>query len=101
MFHLTIPATVRVSVRSFTRLLPSCWIRPFYGFYTGNWNRIRSTHLPLLPHTRRVIRAAPDGSSSFQSLKLRPIKIMFPWATRFHRSEEHTSELQSPMYLVC
>src|SRR5437879_9275387 len=27
--------------------------------------------------------------------------FLIPWGTIFLRSEEHTSELQSPMYLVC
>src|SRR5437879_8595373 len=30
-----------------------------------------------------------------------PGLIMIGWWTGFPRSEEHTSELQSPMYLVC
>src|SRR5437762_7422258 len=31
----------------------------------------------------------------------RPFTVMWPWVTSWRRSEEHTSELQSPMYLVC
>src|SRR5690348_5592479 len=30
-----------------------------------------------------------------------PIAVWLKRSTRFHRSEEHTSELQSPVHLVC
>src|SRR5437879_7932653 len=50
-------------------------------------------------------RAARTGGSSLPRTTCRPARTRVsdaragPWALR--RSEEHTSELQSPMYLVC
>src|SRR5437879_7998919 len=51
-----------------------------------------------------------DCTSSGNNVGIREIRL-FPWRFRIHsddiqeivhnRSEEHTSELQSPMYLVC
>src|SRR5437762_10620700 len=60
--------------------------------------------------TRRssdLVGSASDGSSIssfFQSSYFRtfiPIPIIVALAPLVWRSEEHTSELQSPMYLVC
>src|SRR5437764_4919624 len=42
---------------------------------------------PTSPSVRRFAKRACTSSRSL--------------AYRYHRSEEHTSELQSPMYLVC
>src|SRR5437763_6666833 len=57
----------------------------------------RGGHAPSLrsrPAARRTIPALLEGRAA------RPVETV-EMARGLHRSEEHTSELQSPMYLVC
>src|SRR5437762_10001813 len=54
--------------------------------------------LPIWPYRRSIMESAPIP-------RLANIPMTIEWESGFHfrpkRSEEHTSELQSPMYLVC
>src|SRR3712207_7717714 len=63
----------------------------------GPWGAIRPPDAAARAHSRRARIASADGSSPS------PVSAG-PWACPFpaaHRSEEHTSELQSRQYLVC
>src|SRR5437879_10726965 len=76
----------------------------------------RSGHLPARPGNRKRVRARPvhrvslDGwRADVRSPRVHPEGLgVVPaggrpraWIAVRVRSEEHTSELQSPMYLVC
>src|SRR5437762_10654071 len=67
---------------------------------TINPNRVSSAEGGAKAHrkpcVRRLLPRSSRGSNLFAA-------AAFPFALglRFFRSEEHTSELQSPMYLVC
>src|SRR5437764_4950787 len=67
--------------------------------------------LPISENVRKTVELAPDSvtiyqmevpynTGIFKQMKEEG-KLAAPVATWKHRSEEHTSELQSPMYLVC
>src|SRR5256885_12130204 len=63
----------------------------------------RSTLFPyttLFRSRRRGCRSAPAPSPTPRSSLRRPPWRRCSWSAR-HRSEEHTSELQSPCNLVC
>src|SRR3712207_7676774 len=54
------------------------------------------------PHT--LLKASVPVAKACVLTELLWLQITFPWAasvSRFGRSEEHTSELQSRQYLVC
>src|SRR5437763_3440450 len=63
----------------------------------------RSTLFPYTTLFRSLGRSILSGRPGAGPPSLRPLVVggaaVLPRATR--RSEEHTSELQSPMYLVC
>src|SRR5690348_18017772 len=73
----------------------------------------RSTLFPYTTLFRSVIERSGKKVSSIMSEENKCLKIAFvtpmnlqekraSWSgTLFHRSEEHTSELQSPVHLVC
>src|SRR5437762_6052252 len=78
----------------------------------GGWQRqgqvrcARRLRRPLTPPAARGVLATMAGKRRFPACKA--IQILAGQARRQHargrltvRSEEHTSELQSPMYLVC
>src|SRR5499425_3767702 len=69
----------RVSPETTTRRPPPSKRKPTAGF-TGSWSTLKA--LTVTPPTSRIL---PSSNS----------------VTATRRSEEHTSELQSPMYLVC
>src|SRR4051794_41623079 len=54
----------------------------------------------LFPYTTlfRSVRSGLDNPNVGKNLMLHPVLLV--WAI-FERSEEHTSELQSPVHLVC
>src|SRR5437762_3698910 len=60
--------------------------------------------LPSTSTSQEVRRVVQDlGAEAFERRKKRMhiLPESFAYTARRHRSEEHTSELQSPMYLVC
>src|SRR5437879_5015013 len=61
--------------------------------------------IPFVPDHQRSIypRSLPPGADSAEQLNVFAGKHLLIKAAKFVelRSEEHTSELQSPMYLVC
>src|ERR1017187_7985527 len=71
------------------------------GMAAGQTDRSRSSAL-VCPKSglgaRRTSRARP-GSDSLGVFRGTPPACLLTWLAM--RSEEHTSELQSPMYLVC
>src|SRR5579863_10765682 len=50
-------------------------------------------------YTLSLHDALPISCSRRSATSTRPVAVASPWSTR--RSEEHTSELQSPVHLVC
>src|SRR5437764_13031761 len=66
--------------------------RPLHSFPTRRSSDLRRRKTSLRRHHRRFVR---NWTSASALLRFRQR------CTGAHRSEEHTSELQSPMYLVC
>src|SRR5437879_11510257 len=54
--------------------------------------------LPIVEPRQRGTAAMRYQGCAVGIVRLKPNEVTIPTA---HRSEEHTSELQSPMYLVC
>src|SRR5437762_9796590 len=54
----------------------------------------------LFPYTTLFRSSAANWGASRRSGRRRRRRTR-SWSPRYVRSEEHTSELQSPMYLVC
>src|SRR3989454_7938978 len=77
---------------------PQLQLRPIRGHDPGRAARSRSLHPRLIRHTRLVARA--EKNSQALSPALAGLKGWLA-ATVLQRSEEHTSELQSPCNLVC
>src|SRR5437762_13980023 len=59
-----------------------------------SWPSAAATQIPDLPRGSRIL-ASNEATASFSAGPGSPGEIRKP------RSDEHTSELQSPMYLVC
>src|SRR5437879_6988737 len=83
-----------------------CLLR--FHLYFVLFSRTATTKSHTLPlHDALPIygRRDPLGSTHHEAGTLRmgddPATSVTDADCRFHRSEEHTSELQSPMYLVC
>src|SRR5437762_10198104 len=68
-----------------------------------NWAKRRKTAQGLALRARIVLACADGGPNIAVAARLGVSRTTVrKWRTRFlARSEEHTSELQSPMYLVC
>src|SRR5437879_9182362 len=62
--------------------------------YTTLFRSYRSAYAAAKADAERILQGRPD------TVILRPHAVYGP-GDRTLRSEEHTSELQSPMYLVC
>src|SRR5437763_11829443 len=61
----------------------------------------RPPRSPLFPYTTLFRSSIASCGSAFTPKPCSYIKARSRWASGSPRSEEHTSELQSPMYLVC
>src|SRR5437879_8196583 len=62
--------------------------------------------LPPMPQPSRgmsdlVFLSAAELAESIRRKQVSPVEVVESHLAQIDRSEEHTSELQSPMYLVC
>src|SRR5579863_10579212 len=73
----------------------SCWPLTFFFFFMI-LPPPRSTLFPYTTLFRSVLEPAPPGHHR----RTVPFRRLFR-STRSARSEEHTSELQSPVHIVC
>src|SRR5437762_8903545 len=72
-----------------TRRPPRSTLFPYTTLFRSAWSRPSRGCRPLCLHERPACEKSSDPSRAEKS------------PGRAARSEEHTSELQSPMYLVC
>src|SRR5437762_13664158 len=72
------------------------WSTAAYG--VGEANRIRLSHHLEFPHSLGLLYSAFTYYCGF---KVNSGEYKLMGLAPYGRSEEHTSELQSPMYLVC
>src|SRR5437763_4154686 len=92
-----------------TPRLPSSTLFPYTTLFRSNtlaakWDVNSTSQAPALRSGRRGERLAYlAGESEANKNPARPLRIIQAAAVFAFcgRSEEHTSELQSPMYLVC
>src|SRR5690606_31476515 len=73
------------------------------GFHLTGVNWERDTHLPLVADIRNVVAGdpSPDGKGNLDIKRGIEVGHIFQLGTKYSRSEEHTSELQSRENLVC
>src|SRR5437879_9556984 len=76
-----------------------CFLLSFLFFFFFLMIR-RPPRSTLFPYTT-LFRSRRARSRLWAAIDLRPHELNRCEAWRHGRSEEHTSELQSPMYLVC
>src|SRR2546430_10238147 len=67
----------------------------FLGIFSTNLDDFVATKIGALKQLAALKRGGPSAD------QLRPQEILDAIAIRLHRSEEHTSELQSQSNLVC
>src|SRR5690348_17608996 len=93
LFFFTHPAPTEIYTLSLHDALPICW--PTISTWIRK--RARSTSAGAPSITNASSTAARSIRSRFRKVA-RPLPAVLPLG---RRSEEHTSELQSPVHLVC
>src|SRR5437762_10313767 len=97
MQHIYLKNVTETSISSIIPRPPTSTLFPYTTLFRSN----RGATAPMSSNLNFGVRSsgssAPTGTACL-SPKARPGRREAP---HFRRSEEHTSELQSPMYLVC
>src|SRR5438445_11382545 len=83
--------------------LPVCYSTPVYSLFLFFFIIPPPPRSTLFPYTTlfRSVLGTPAESRILRSATASHAPNLPAWKTGKHRSEEHTSELQSRQYLVC